>query len=161
MRSIFLPICALLPLIASADDNVDTIVDHITAGSSTVVELPDALKARLEKDLEQAAEEEQREDLPTVRPANGRMAGYRVQVFSDNNPRTAKAEAGSKQRGIAARFPQYQTYVSYTSPYWRLKVGDFRTQQEANAAAEELRKAFPAYSKEIRVVRDRVNISGN
>jgi len=64
-----------------------------------------------------------------------------VQVFSDNNVRTAKAEAASKQRVISARFPQYQTYVRYTSPYWRLKVGDFRTQQEANAAAEELRKA--------------------
>lgn len=87
------------------------------------------------------------------------MAGYRVQVFSDNNTRTAKTEANSKQRIISSRFPQYQTYVMYTSPYWRLKVGDFRTQQEATAAADELRKAFPAYSKEIRVVRDRVNIS--
>lgn len=80
-------------------------------------------------------------------------------MFSDNNTRTAKTEANSKQRIISSRFPQYQTYVMYTSPYWRLKVGDFRTQQEATAAADELRKAFPAYSKEIRVVRDRVNIS--
>ena len=87
------------------------------------------------------------------------MAGFRVQVFSDNNARTAKNEARSKQRTISSRFPQYQTYVMYTSPYWRLKVGDFRTQQEANNAADELRKAFPAYSKEIRVVRDRVNIN--
>ena len=39
-----------------------------------------------------------------------------------------------------------------------LKVGDFRTQQEANDAADELRKAFPAYSKEIRVVRDRISL---
>lgn len=159
MRAIFLPLCAAVSLTAMADATVVTIIDHISAGHRNSVELPDALLNRLIK-TEEAPEEETREEA-APRPSNGRMAGYRVQVFSDNNPRTAKSEAGSKQRVINARFPQYQTYVRYTSPYWRLKVGDFRTQQEANAAAEELRKAFPAYSKEIRVVRDRVNISAN
>ena len=104
----------------------------------------------------EGVEEESKEEI--ARPVSGRMAGFRVQVFSDNNARTAKNEARSKQRIISSRFPQYQTYVMYTSPYWRLKVGDFRTQQDANAAADELRRAFPAYSKEIRVVRDRVTV---
>lgn len=135
-----------------------TIVDHITAVANNVVTLPDALRQRLVKTAEAPEEpEESREEVQ--RPQSGRMAGYRVQVFSDNNQRTAKSEAGSKQRVVAARFPQYQTYVNYNAPYWRLRVGDFRTQQEANSAAEELRKAFPKYSKEIRVVRDRVNIA--
>ena len=160
MRAIFLPLCAAVPPTAMADATVVTIIDHISAGHRNSVELPDALLNRLVRN-EEAAEEEQPKEEAAPRPVNGRMAGYRVQVFSDNNPRTAKSEAGSKQRVINARFPQYQTYVRYTSPYWRLKVGDFRTQQEANAAAEELRKAFPSYSKEIRVVRDRVNISAN
>ncbi|MCM1164072.1 MAG: SPOR domain-containing protein [Muribaculaceae bacterium] len=164
MRSIFIPLCMLAcgVLTAGADVTSTTIIDHITAGGANTVELPESLLKRLMK-VEQAPEEEEKEkEEPAVpRQQTGRQAGYRVQVFSDNNPRTAKAEAGSKKRIIDARFPQYQTYVSYTSPYWRLKVGDFRTQQEANAAAEELKKAFPAYSKEIRVVRDRVNISAN
>ena len=51
-----------------------------------------------------------------------------------------------------------RTYVTYTSPYWRLKVGDFRTQREAQAAVDQIRQAFPSYGKEIRVVRDRVNL---
>ncbi|MDE7238043.1 MAG: SPOR domain-containing protein [Paramuribaculum sp.] len=50
-----------------------------------------------------------------------------------------------------------RTYVTYNSPYWRLRVGDFRTQAEAAAAAEELRQAFPRSAKEIRVVRDNIN----
>ncbi|MCM1521824.1 MAG: SPOR domain-containing protein [Muribaculaceae bacterium] len=165
MRSIFYPLClaAAGVLAAQADVTTVTIIDHITATGSNTVELPESLLKRLAK-VESAPEEEEKEtekEEAAPRPQSGRMAGYRVQVFSDNNPRTAKSEAGSKKRVIDARFPQYQTYVTYTSPYWRLKVGDFRTQQEANAAAEELRKAFPAYSKEIRVVRDRVNISAN
>lgn len=141
-------------------DETPTIVEHINQGTAISIEMPDALKLRLQP-VETPAEEEVQEQPVAPRPQYGRMPGYRVQVFSDNNPHTAKAEAGSKKRLIDSKFPQYQTYVNYTSPYWRLRVGDFRTQQEANAAAEELRRAFPAYSKEIRVVRDRVNISAN
>lgn len=138
-----------------AETEIVTIVDHITSGNTNIIQHPDQMLKRL-LPVESPVEEESKEE--PVRPVNGRMAGYRVQVFSDNNARTAKNEARSKQRVISSRFPKYQTYVMYTSPYWRLKVGDFRTQQEANAAADELRRAFPSYSKEIRVVRDRVNI---
>lgn len=138
-----------------AETEIVTIVDHITSGNTNIIQQPDQMLKRL-LPVESPVEEESKEE--PVRPVNGRMAGYRVQVFSDNNARTAKNEARSKQRVISSRFPKYQTYVMYTSPYWRLKVGDFRTQQEANAAADELRRAFPSYSKEIRVVRDRVNI---
>ncbi len=87
-----------------------------------------------------------------------KTAGFRVQVFSDNNQRTAKNEARTKARIIGERFPELRTYVTYTSPYWRLKVGDFRTQRDAQAAADDIRQAFPSYGKEIRVVRDRVNL---
>lgn len=147
----------LCGLSTSAQEKVVTIVDHITTGTGNTVTQPEALLKRLQLIIDPTEEEEDRTEEAT-RPTGGRLAGYRVQVFSDNNVRTAKAEASSKQRVISARFPQYQTYVRYNSPYWRLKVGDFRTQQEANAAAEELRKAFPAYSKEIRVVRDRISL---
>lgn len=84
--------------------------------------------------------------------------GYRVQVFSDNNVRTARNEARLKQRNIRARFPQYESYVTYNQPYWRLRVGDFRTQEEAAAFMAQLRKAFPAYAREMRVVRDKIRI---
>ena len=157
-----LPIALCLTVISAATVCAEetavavTIVDHITAGTSNVINQPEALLKRLMPIVDSDNEESTHDEHS--RPIGGRMAGYRVQVFSDNNVPTAKAEAAPKQRIISARFPQYQTYVRYTSPYWRLKVGDFRTQQEANDAADELRKAFPAYSKEIRVVRDRISL---
>ena len=127
------------------------IVAHIIeADTTTVIEMPDALSERLNY-------EEPKTDENVGRPRNG-MAGYRVQVFSDNNIRTAKNEARSKEMTVASRFPQYRTYKKYSAPYWRVHVGDFRTQREAQAAAEDMRKAFPAFGKEIRVVRDRINI---
>lgn len=148
----------ILSLKAQDAVTVTTIVDHITTGTDNTVTQPEALLKRLIPSVDIVDDEDEMRDEQS-RPTGGRPAGFRVQVFSDNNVRTAKAEAASKQRVISARFPQYQTYVRYTSPYWRLRVGDFRTQQEANAAADELRKAFPAYSKEIRVVPDRISLT--
>lgn len=135
-----------------------TIVEHFENSGHNSVTMPDELYRRMIPVV--TAEEDEESSTPTesvITP--GHAAGFRVQVFSDNNTRTAKNEARAKSKMIAARFPQYATYVRYTSPYWRLKVGDFRSQQDANEAAEELRKAFPAFGKEIRVVRDRINIT--
>lgn len=123
----------------------ESIVDHICAeNGNSVVADPEILQ--LLKYDKEAAE--------TVK--NPRV-GYRVQVFSDNNPRTAKNEARSKSRMISARFPEYATYVVFASPYWRLRVGDFHTQEAAAEAAEAIKREFPSYGKEIHVVRDRIN----
>lgn len=140
--------------VVAAPDAV-SIVEHITVGTENQINQPDKLLERLMIE-EGVVEDEGVKNKPKSK--NGKIAGYRVQVFSDNNTRTAKNEARNKQRSIAGRFPRYQTYVMYTSPYWRLKVGDFRTQEEAQEAANEIGRAFPAFKKEIRVVRDRVNI---
>lgn len=140
------------------------IISHITAGRIHTVTMPDSLRILLmptpaaQQQQEQSHDTEHEEAVQGTGKANGKQLGYRVQVFSDNNPRTAKAETRSKQRAVAARFPNHRTYVTYSSPYWRLKVGDCRTQAEANQLAEELKREFPAYSKEIRVVRDRIAV---
>lgn len=156
-RLLSLLLTVVICLSAFADTDSITIVNHITDGNDNKINQPDKLLERLVKvDAVDEEDDEQKEELN--KPVNGRMAGYRVQVFSDNNARTAKNEARSKQRMIATRFPRYQTYVMYTSPYWRLKVGDFKSQQDAQKAADEIGKAFPAFRKEIRVVRDRISI---
>lgn len=127
------------------------LLDEIVSDSTIVIIQPDKLIERIEW--------EEADDDTDHRPATGRMAGYRVQVFSDGNQRTARNEARRKAMMIGSKFPQYRTYTSFSSPYWRLRVGDFRTQKEAQAVAADIKSAFPSFAKEIRVVRDRVLIS--
>lgn len=135
---------------ARGEERHVNIVDDIMADSSIIIIQPEDLNERL--DWTEPEEE-------VHRPSSGRMAGYRVQVFSDGNQRTARNEARRKAMMIGSKFPQYRIYTSFSSPYWRLRVGDFRTQKEAQAVAAEIKGAFPAFAKEIRVVRDRVLIS--
>ena len=54
--------------------------------------------------------------------------------------------------------PTIETYVSFTSPFWRLRVGDFRTYEEANTKLRELKQAFPSFAKEMRIVRESVRV---
>lgn len=136
-----------------SSDSTRSIVAHIEADSIVMVTMPDALMERIRfvNDASGSAEA----------VTTGKMGGYRIQVFSDNNARTAKSEARTRARNVGALFPQYPTYVVYNSPYWRLRVGNFRTREEANKAADEIKEAFPSYVKEIRIVRDRITLSGD
>lgn len=142
----------------------DIVENFNKPGSTVSIEQPQALAERLQRQAseapsEDAAEEgheDDREAVPVHR-SKGKVVGYRVQVYADNNPREAKAEARQRERSVGRRFPSMMTYVAYASPYWRLRVGDFRTQAEAEKAAADIRRAFPGYAKEVRVVRDRIN----
>lgn len=150
--------------VAAATAMADIVENLNRPGSTVTVEQPQALAERLraietpsaEESYEEESSEEEKE-TPAVHRSKGKIVGYRVQVYADNNQRVAKGEARQRERAIGRRFPAMMTYVAYVSPYWRLRVGDFRTQAEAEKAATDIRRAFPSYAKEVRVVRDRIN----
>lgn len=160
---------AVMPISAVATDpQSQSISTAINASGVIVVDHPAALEVRLKSEESPKAdsdttesvesEAEKKESVDTHASTSKKIGGYRVQVFSDNNPRTAKNEARAKAKEIGQAFPQYRAYVVFTAPYWRLRVGDFKTQEEAQNAATAIKKHFPTLSKEIRVVRDRINI---
>lgn len=131
-----------------------TIADHINASGVASVNQPAKLNARLA--FAGNADKSESESATTSTKTHS-VGGYRIQLFSGNNARTAKNEAASRASLIDSQFPEYATYVNYEAPYWRLKVGDFRSYEEASAALSRLKSAMPSYSREMRVVRDRIN----
>lgn len=138
-------------------------IDSATLTNLTVIE-PQALTARIERHRMQAVEARRSAELNDSLPVGEagerhKINGFRVQVFSDNNQKTSQREAKAKELKINERFPEYETYIVYNSPYWRLKVGDFRTEFDAEAAADEIKRAFPEFAREVRIVRDRVSVA--
>lgn len=67
------------------------------------------------------------------------VIGYRVQVFFGND----RKEAYNEQARFNSLYPELATYISYTQPNYRVKVGDFRTRAEAQKLITELRPSFP------------------
>lgn len=90
-----------------------------------------------------------------------KLRGFKIQAFSGNDQRTSKNEASRKQSQINSAFPEHETVVLFDSPFWRLRVGNFVTREEAEAVMKELRNAFPSFGKEMYIVVDEVKIPVN
>lgn len=93
---------------------------------------------------------------PSIRPGINRLSGYRIQVFADGrNQHSLEARAKARGAAISSRFPKYrgQVYTFSSSPNWYTRVGNFRSQTEANDALRELKGAFPSFASEMRVVK--------
>ena len=115
-------------------------------------------------------EEKKKEEVTPKKPKRthtsqqtieSRGVGFRIQAYTDNNPRTAKAAAQRRARDIAMKFPQYRSYISYKAPAWRLRIGDFKTQREAQAAWQRIKSVYPKFAREMVIVRDRINVWSN
>jgi len=71
-------------------------------------------------------------------------SGFKVQIYSSNAPRISKDEAFRLEAEVKDKFPDVGTYISFSAPFWRVRVGDCKTQQEANTLMEALKKEFQA-----------------
>lgn len=69
----------------------------------------------------------------------GTALGFRVQIYSGSS----RNEAYAIQARFQQQFDGISTYVSYTQPNYRVKVGDFRSRSEAQAFMNEIRRSFP------------------
>ena len=58
------------------------------------------------------------------------------------------------QRRLRSAFPEHGVYRIYASPFWKVRIGDFRTIEDARAFRAELVKLFPEYSRETYTVRE-------
>ncbi|MDD6209357.1 MAG: SPOR domain-containing protein [Bacteroidales bacterium] len=95
---------------------------------------------------------------PSTEKEHIKISGYRVQVFSGNNQRLSKEEAFKKEQLVKEFNSEISTYITYKSPFWRLRVGDFRNYEEAYLLLRQLMKEFPNFGKEMYVVREEITI---
>ncbi len=76
--------------------------------------------------------------------------GYRIQIsYSNNRDEVYKAKAK-----LYGEFTDYQSYVEYEQPSYKLRIGDFKTRLEATAA---LNQVITLYQGAF-IVRDRIKI---
>lgn len=82
-------------------------------------------------------------------------AGYRVQVFSSNDQQRGKIQSSQVEREMLGKFLEHNTYRTFSSPFWKVRVGDFRTMEDAQAFRNEMIRIFPHLSKEMYIVKEK------
>lgn len=137
--------------------NITDRINHTEKGKGSVrVIQDDAIAERIGKPVIAPVEENE------VGPERYiEVSGWRIQVFSGNNQRVSKNEAFHKEADIKSIHSDLGTYVTYNAPFWRLKVGDFQSYQEARIMLLLLRREFPSFGREMSIVRDRVQVKAD
>lgn len=64
--------------------------------------------------------------------------GFRVQIYSGSN----RSDAYSTQARFKNQFADMDTYITYSSPNYRVKVGDFRSRRQANEFMSTIRSQY-------------------
>lgn len=83
--------------------------------------------------------------------------GFRVQIFSSNRQQTAKEEALTLEKKMTESV-SVAVYVAYLAPFWKVRLGNFRTYEEANAFKTQLITQHPELQGDTYIVRDKVQV---
>lgn len=78
------------------------------------------------------------------------IIGYRLQLAFDSN----KSLIDESRAKFVSMFPKVDTYVEFIAPHFFLKVGDFRTQLEAEKIKASTGAQFPTGF----VVKEKINL---
>ncbi|MBK9291597.1 MAG: SPOR domain-containing protein [Bacteroidetes bacterium] len=69
------------------------------------------------------------------------IEGFRIQIFMESgNAAVDRAQAAMAR--FQEFFPNDRTYLSFGQPYYRVRVGDYRTRLEAEGKLQQISKIF-------------------
>lgn len=83
--------------------------------------------------------------------------GYRLQVYSSNQQQTAKDEALNLDEELKDKI-SHSIYTTYMPPFWKVRIGDFRTYEEARDYKKEFVLLYPDLIGETYIVRDKIKV---
>ncbi|HVI48523.1 MAG TPA: SPOR domain-containing protein [Chitinophaga sp.] len=66
------------------------------------------------------------------------QAGFRVQVISTNK----RGDANEAKARVMQLYSDYRTYLDYQAPYFKVRVGDFKSREEATELRDKLSSLF-------------------
>lgn len=81
--------------------------------------------------------------------ANG-IQGYRIQIFFGSE----RKEANEARTKFLQLFPETEAYLVYQAPYFKVRVGDYRNQLEAQPVYRSVLNQFD----KVFIVPDKINL---
>lgn len=138
-------------------------VDSVSVGDSVVVE--DTLQAVLLTDVMENAIVHQDSTIRQlmidkqmgIQRGKVEVDGFRVQVYSSNQQKTAKNEALLLQQKLEKSVNK-TIYTISEPPFWKVRLGDFQTREEAVVYKNELIVQFPELQSSAYIVPDKIII---
>jgi hypothetical protein len=70
------------------------------------------------------------------------MDGFRVEIFFSSEL-DALAQSKMKKVEFLSEYPDYEVHIKYDSPNFRVRIGDFRTKNEALKLHKKIERNYP------------------
>ncbi len=68
--------------------------------------------------------------------------GFRIQLYSGSGKK-AKHEAMNVKAQLLELYPDEKVYMSFTAPFWLVRIGNYRNKYEALDLLNKIKKEFP------------------
>lgn len=134
MKQVFFLLIAVLSLKAGlAQDSAASVIVHKDPRLDQLVKKQAAINAAVKKATSHTAR------------------GFRLLVVNTSN----REEALAAKTRIYTLFPELKAYLSYQSPYYKLKAGNFQTRAEAESYRKTMTSLFP---KGVFIVNDVIEV---
>ncbi len=95
--------------------------------------------AQVSIDIDESINQELR--MKNARIDSSKISGYRIQIAFSSN----MSQANAARSKFVSAFPEYsdRAYSLYQQPYWKVRVGDFYREIDAQKLLAEVREKFP------------------
>ncbi|MBO5810024.1 MAG: SPOR domain-containing protein [Bacteroidales bacterium] len=91
-----------------------------------------------------------------IHSADNTIDGFRIQIFMESG--NEAVELGNiESEKFKEKYPDIPVYLIFGQPYYRLRVGDFRTRLEAEKAFQTISKDY----KKAFITSDRIQLPNN
>jgi hypothetical protein len=81
------------------------------------------------------------------------ISGYRIQIFMGSG-NDALSNAEIVKNDFELNFQGNTAYITFREPYYRVRVGDYRTRLEANQLLKAIRKSY----QDAWIIQDKINL---
>lgn len=81
-------------------------------------------------------------EYPAIATQIHSLDGFRVQIFFDSG-NLSKRNASQAREDFIRRYPDVEAYITFREPYYRVRVGDFRTKLEADGFRKRILQHYP------------------
>lgn len=131
------------PLVLEVADSVAVVADTTVADAPILLVEPSVIEhENATVIVYQSALVEKSMRSHIYENAGRKIKGYRVRIYYDNG-QNARNESGGMLGRFKALFPGVPAYMSYSNPYFKVTVGDFRTKSEAMELLDRAKTIFP------------------
>ena len=81
------------------------------------------------------------------------IPGYRIQIFMESGNQ-ALADCENVEQEFMDKYEDVSSYITFSAPYYRVRVGDFRTRLEAEKFLQKIGRKYP----NAWVIKDEINL---